>query len=350
MDGKTETVTHDEVHNGVTPKKGGIMNTLYPPGPKPGAVPRVKNHCRKFWWCDLLVAAIIILIIVLPIVYVGIPNIAQKSINESSLEVTAQEVTNPRPDEIYLKLTSVAKSDSAFHPTLDSFEAELALEGKEPFLAIQIPKAKTDKEFTIQVEQDVKILDVERFTEYTMTALGTQEFEVKLNGKTKLKLNGLDKIDVDYKKTVKMTGLNKLAGLKISDLQVLVGDKKLEDGSNLLAKAFIPNPSVMTLTLGNVTLNLAVDGEKIGESRIYDLVLRPGDNNVDLESTVEQSKLLGLISSKYKDYIIPLEINGNSTIYNGKNLVYFEKALQSNKIELDLDIGDAIKCLTGGDC
>jgi len=51
MDGKTETVTHDEVHNGVTPKKGGIMNTLYPPGPKPGAVPRVKNHCRKFWWC-----------------------------------------------------------------------------------------------------------------------------------------------------------------------------------------------------------------------------------------------------------------------------------------------------------
>jgi hypothetical protein len=27
------------------------MNKLYPPGPKPGAGGRVKNHCRKFWWC-----------------------------------------------------------------------------------------------------------------------------------------------------------------------------------------------------------------------------------------------------------------------------------------------------------
>jgi hypothetical protein len=27
------------------------MNKLYPPGPQPGAKGRVKNHCRKFWWC-----------------------------------------------------------------------------------------------------------------------------------------------------------------------------------------------------------------------------------------------------------------------------------------------------------
>lgn len=30
------------------------MNKLYPPGPKPGAGGRVKNHCRKFWWCGRL--------------------------------------------------------------------------------------------------------------------------------------------------------------------------------------------------------------------------------------------------------------------------------------------------------
>lgn len=32
-------------------KKGGVMNKLYPPGPTPGAKGRMKNHCRKFWWC-----------------------------------------------------------------------------------------------------------------------------------------------------------------------------------------------------------------------------------------------------------------------------------------------------------
>src|SRR5690242_12054107 len=48
--GKTERpVTEEEVYT--APRKGGVMNKLYPPGPKPGAGGRVKNHCRKFWWC-----------------------------------------------------------------------------------------------------------------------------------------------------------------------------------------------------------------------------------------------------------------------------------------------------------
>jgi hypothetical protein len=52
MDDKHEPSSTQEVaHNGTPHKKGGIMNTLYPPGPKPGAGGRIKNHCRKFWWC-----------------------------------------------------------------------------------------------------------------------------------------------------------------------------------------------------------------------------------------------------------------------------------------------------------
>jgi hypothetical protein len=55
MDEKHEPATREEVahngYNGAPAKKGGVMNTLYPPGPKPGAGGRLKNHCRKFWWC-----------------------------------------------------------------------------------------------------------------------------------------------------------------------------------------------------------------------------------------------------------------------------------------------------------
>jgi hypothetical protein len=36
-------------------KKGGVINKLYPPGPTPGAKGRMKNHCRKFWWCGTCV-------------------------------------------------------------------------------------------------------------------------------------------------------------------------------------------------------------------------------------------------------------------------------------------------------
>lgn len=139
-------------------------------------------------------------------IYVGIPNIAQDSINDSTLEVTSQEVTNPRPDQIYLKLVSIAKSDSAFHPKLDGFVAQLSLEDKEPFIEINIPDAQTNKKFEIKVEHEVKILNEDRFTEYTKTALGTEKFKVKLDGKTKLHQKGLDPIDITYKKTVEMKG------------------------------------------------------------------------------------------------------------------------------------------------
>ena len=48
------------------PKKRGFGAALFPPGNTPGLGPRAKSHCRKFWWCDGLVFAVIVLVIVLP--------------------------------------------------------------------------------------------------------------------------------------------------------------------------------------------------------------------------------------------------------------------------------------------
>ena len=72
------------------------------------------------------------------------------------------------------------------------------------------------------------------------------------------------------------TGLNKLSGLNIIDVRLLSGkDEILSDGSNLIANVTIPNPSVMTLDLGNITMNLAVDGTPIGYALIPNVFLTP---------------------------------------------------------------------------
>lgn len=70
MDMKDEKHLHENVvSNGHEQpvRKGGVMNKLYPPGPTGGAKPRIKNHCRKFWWCDCLVLIVVVLVIVLPV-------------------------------------------------------------------------------------------------------------------------------------------------------------------------------------------------------------------------------------------------------------------------------------------
>jgi len=321
MDDKTAGQARaDDVYT--TPqKKGGVINKLYPPGPTPGAKGRMKNHCRKFWWCDCLVLVIIVLVIVLPIIFVGVPKKAQHEINSSTIEVTSQEVTDPQADGIHLKIDTVIRSDSSYHPKIDAFRAGLSLEGQEPFLYVEIPEAKSEAETRITVDQDVKFANADAFSNYTRAVLDAETFEIHLDGKTTIHLSGLPSMDVDYNKVVTMKGLNKLSGLNIIDVRLLSGkDEILSDGSNLIANVTIPNPSVMTLDLGNVTMNLAVDGTPIGYALIPNVFLTPGENKFPLQSHVEQLTLLGLIQGKYKNGILPLQIVGNSSVKGDQHL------------------------------
>lgn len=345
MDAKDSKPAHSEEVYTTPQKQGGIVNKLYPPGPDGKG--RVKNHCRKFWWCDLLVIVIIALIIVLPIIYVAIPNIAQDEINKSTLEVTSQDVSNTTPDQIHLKLDSVIKSSSKYHPTIDGFRASLSLEGQsKPFLYINIPSAKSEAVTSVTVDQDVKIEDAAAFADYTKTVMGSETFQVRLDGKPKIHLGGLPSMDVNYNKVVTMKGLNRLKGLNITSIKIITNPSEMPaDGSNMVGTVFIPNPSVQTLELGNLTMNLSVDGKPIGNSTLPNLTLKPGENNVPMQAHVDQGTVLTLITSKYKNAILPLDIVGNSSVRNGQHLVYFEEAIKSNTIRVDLNVGPALAAM-----
>lgn len=346
MDSKPEHAVAHEVHS--TPRKqGGVVNKLYPPGPQPGAKGRMKNHCRKFWWCDCLVLIIIVLVIVLPIIYVAIPKKAQHEINASTLEVTSQEVTDPTEEGVHLKLESVIRSGSSYHPTVDAFSAALSLEGQKAFTYIDIPEAKSEAETRITVDQAVKFTTIDAFSEYTKTVLGSEKFNVYLDGKTKVHLSGLPAMDVNYNKVVEMKGLNKLAGLNITDIKILIGNDKLPDGSNMLAKVFIPNPSVMTLDLGNVTMNLAIDTTPVGYALLPNLVLKPGNNTVDMQAHVNPLTVYAQVNDKYKSAVVPLSVTGNSTVRNGVHLTYYEEALNSNVVKLELNVKPALEAALG---
>lgn len=155
---------------------------------------------------DLLVVAVIVLIIVLPIVYVGIPNKAQHDINASTLEVTSQEVTDTEPDKVHVHIEAIAHSSSSFHPTLEAFRAGLSLEGQDPFIYLDIPQTKAEDDTPIDVDQEAPIVNMDSFIGYTKTALASEEFTIFLSGKTKVHQKGLSAISVDYNKQVKMKG------------------------------------------------------------------------------------------------------------------------------------------------
>ena len=91
-------------------------------------------------------------------------------------------------------------------------------------------------------------------------------------------------------------------------------------------------------------MNLLVDGDLIGSSIINNLTLKPGNNTVDMRSTTNQSLVLQKLS-KYKDGILPVDVVGNSSVYRGQHLVYYEQALASNKLRVNLNVGGALSAI-----
>lgn len=83
----------------------------------------------------------------------------------------------------------------------------------------------------------------------------------------------------------------------------------------------------------------------MGQSYLDDLVLKPGNNTVPMTANVQALEILNLLikgGDKYKDGMMPFEITGNSSVYNGKELPYFTEALQSNNLSVSLNVTAAL--------
>jgi hypothetical protein len=117
------------------------------------------------------------------------------------------------------------------------------------------------------------------------------------------------------------------------------------DGSNLYGQVYIPNPSPIVVSLGQVVQNLYVDGQFIGNNTIANLTLAPGNNVLNFTGITDQAGVINLISTKYTNGILPVTIVGNSSIVNGQHIPYFEAALSAVNLQTQLDVGQALAAL-----
>ncbi|KAF7592969.1 hypothetical protein BBP40_012205 [Aspergillus hancockii] len=345
---------------GDKPEVTEIGTVVSPVATKPSFMSRVGAHYKKWWWAHLIGFIIVVLVITLPVVYVGYPNIAQSNIDDSTLEISSMVISDPAPSSFHLNQTQVLGTHSIFHPNIYAFDAAVSLLGAAvPFTTVRVPQIKSNDGVIIPVNQRVELSDVSAFGDFATAVMLNEEIHLNIYGKPDLKQGGLPRISVSYNKTVAMKGknldcvciaeaqgtdhmkgLNKLKGFKLSGMHLT---KTASDGTNTEGQVLIPNPSVMTISLGNVTLGLSVNGTSIGESYINELTLKPGDNTLSMRAKVDQLTVLR-VARNYKDMVVPLEVTGsdNSSVYDGQTLSYFSKALSSNKLSVDLNITEVI--------
>ena len=338
------SATHDAEKNGVSKLSGAGAAQA-----RPTFMQRYKAHMRKWWWLHLLILIAVTLIITLPLIYVGFPRIAQSGVDGASVNITNLVVTNPTPTYFHLIQDSVSMSDNMYHPYLDAFNVSLALAGSAPYAQIQLPGLTSGTSVPLHLEQDVQILDVDAYTQYNVALLNNEEIQVRVNGSLSLHEMVLPVTEVTYDKITTLKGFNKLIGFNLTSFHASFFGEP--NGTNTNGTVYFPNPSVITVDLGNVTFNTYVNDTLIGNTTIENLVLKPGDNNYFMTGVSDTQLVLGLLLGTYKNGVLPVSIVGNSSIYNGKHLTYYEAALQQNVQTTAINVTAALQCpgnTTGG--
>ncbi|PYH99991.1 hypothetical protein BO71DRAFT_312932 [Aspergillus ellipticus CBS 707.79] len=305
---------------------------------RPSFGSRVAAHFKRWWWVHLIILIVVILVIVLPVVYVGYPNIAQSLVNKSTLNVSKMVMSDPSPSSFTLNQTNVIGTKAAFHPDFKSFSAAISLAGGAAFTHVQVPKFHSRNNVNINIEQRVNLTDESAFTEFCKAVIQSEEFEMNVYGKPTLKEGALPSTDVTYNKTAKVKGLNKLSGFDLVDLSIGTGGS---DGTNAKGTVYLPNPSVITIPAGNLTLDLSVNKTAIGQVFINNLIIHPGNNTVPMTANISELTVAGMLSS-YPGFIIPVDITGNSSVYNGQVLPYITDALASLTLTTQLNVSKAL--------
>lgn len=135
--------------------------------------------------------------------------------------------------------------------------------------------------------------------------------------------------------------MNGLQGFKVLNFSVSL--LPAADGSDVRGQVYIPNPTNISVEMGEVTLNLYVGGQYIGNNTIPNLTLIPGNNVFNFTGVSDQTTVLDLITTNYTNGILPVTIIGNSSIVNGQHIPYFEEALQAVPLQAQLDVGSALQ-------
>ena len=139
-------------------------------------------------------------------VYVVFPKIAQDGVNSSTLDIQSLIITNPTNQSFHLHQTNIVKSTSKYHPQLDQFNASLSLEGSDPYADISIPPVHATGTATSTIDQDVQITNLDRFTEYSIALLNSEQVNLTVHGRTGLHEMRFPTTTVNYDKVVAMNG------------------------------------------------------------------------------------------------------------------------------------------------
>ncbi|OKL63371.1 hypothetical protein UA08_01697 [Talaromyces atroroseus] len=307
-----------------------------PPPPPLTKWQKVKRHFRRFWIC-YLIALIIFLAIFLPCLFLLIiPRIAQDLLNRGSIVINNASILQPQNDSVILSISSNIYIPGPFTVNTQPEHLQMYIPqtgSQYPMVQLNLPGAKVHKNTTI--EETGQYTPLENYTtwhEFVHDTIFLNDGSLGLKGSVVAQLGKIKSFTLDLNKVAPAKGLNQFSGFSIDSASLVLPAES--DGTNLIANATLPNQSILTLEIGNTTLNILSGDIVIGTGVIENLLLRPGNNTVQIRGTANLTTImdnLSTIISQQGPYIkngyLALTSQVTDISYNGSNVPYYTEEM-----------------------
>lgn len=222
-----------------------------------------------------------------------------------------------------------------------------------PFLGLGLAKTYLDGHTVVNVTNTVvTVLNQTEMESWFQDVFNNAKTALSVKGSTTVHLGAL-KAHVNMDKTEEIPTLNRLAGFGFETLQVVLPPDA--DGTNIKGTLMMPNWSPLTMGLGNLTLNILSGSILIGDARLFDVVVPPGNSTLEFRGELFLAEILQNIgpilssqASAIKDGNIEISASGNSTIVNGQHIGYVENVLNSQQLSTEVSIIELVGQLAGG--
>ncbi|KAJ5861872.1 uncharacterized protein N7529_009182 [Penicillium soppii] len=311
---------------------------------------KFQRHWKRFWCLHLLVT-IIFLAIFLPVFFlVAIPAISQMVVNKSNLVLVNAAVLNPRPNVISLTLESALDLKIALpvriEPiTLDLFVRDAGASNAWGETTIDGMVIKGNSTLGVS-NVETPLTNLTTWVEYVHNVVNDKETPLSVRGVTNSYL-GVLKSKVTMDKDITSPVLNQFKGFSISNSGLT---PKLDDGSNLIGNATLPNPSVLTLDLGTIILDVKSGDLVIGNATLKDVTLYPGSNTFPLTGVLDLNtilhnlgKVLASQASALKNGTLALDTVTRSITWNGTLVPYYTEIMSGLTLTANVAIADLLK-------
>ncbi|KAJ5550491.1 hypothetical protein N7535_001567 [Penicillium sp. DV-2018c] len=315
------------------------------PGPARATIwTRFKAHMKRFWWAYLIAFCIAVLVIILPLFYVGIPNFANDYINKYDYDYDGLEITNPRPSVFHIKQTQSLEMGGGFSGSghLEAFDAKCRLKDTgEIFAVFPVPEIAFGGGASLEIDQDMEISCVDCLSRLASAAASNKSSSILVDGTPDLKLGALPTAHLNIHKTMDVGGynvtdfINSEGAFNVTKIELL--DPPV-DGYNFNATISVRNPSPFIVEMGHVSFNLTMGGEELGWVELPYL---------KLEKTISNSVVLGSVDKRMlvhgafqsDDFgIVTIDVQGNSCSFNGVDIPYFTAAIKAVSASAKIDL------------